>query len=336
MSYARLADGTLRSCGREVFGELGDGGNNDDGRNVPGAVASITGAVQISAGSNYALAVRNDGSVVFWGQLPGGAAQAAAPTAMAGVSSAVSSCAGASPIALLADGSVVTMSPGGGPLPVAGLANVTAISCGATHYLALLADGSVRSWGRNNKGQLGNGTLVDSAAPLIPNGLGSGVVALAAGYEHSLVLRADGTLFAFGDNARGQLGDGSTTSRPVPQGVPALASVVRIAAGGSNSMALRSDKLPFVWGDNTWGQLGGGSANATPVTTPAVVPGVTTAQQIAIGWNPSTAGGGSTVLAGLDDGSVLGWGLNSGGKACVGSSGPLISSPMTIPGLNIN
>ena len=327
----RLTDGTMRTCGTEFFGELGDGGAASDDRDVPGPVAALTsGVVQFSIGIFSALATRNDGTVWRWGMSASGSDPT--PTPVSGVSTATAVCAGASAIALLSDGTVLPVTGSAGP-PVAGITTATAIACGAGgHFLALLADGTVKAWGRNLEGQVGNGAFAAQVTtPATVSGL-AGVVAIAGGYNHSLALRNDGTVWTWGANGKGQLGDGSTTNRNLPVLVPSFPSVVRIAGGGDNSMALRSDGVPYVWGSNGFGELGSGTLAVTHSVTPVTVAGLAGVIDMAIGARPDR----STGFAVLADGSVKVWGNNGEGQACIGSSNPLIATPTTVPGVNVN
>src|SRR5207302_904281 len=97
-----------------------------------------------------------------------------------------------------------------------GLSGVTAVAAGASHSLALLSNGTVMAWGDNANGQLGNGAISrGEVTPVAVSGL-SGVTAIAAGSTHSLALLGGGTAMAWGNNANGQLGNGTTTSSDVP------------------------------------------------------------------------------------------------------------------------
>jgi hypothetical protein len=136
--------------------------------------------------------------------------------------------------------------------------------------LALLADGTVRSWGNNNACQLGSGN-VDTAyfatTPVMVQGL-TGVVAIAAGFDHSLALLLDGTALAWGYGNEGELGNGvfqKNSCTPVP--VSNLGGVVTISAGWYHTLALLADHTVRSWGYNAWGQLGDGTITdrATPV-----------------------------------------------------------------------
>src|SRR5262249_61858267 len=104
--------------------------------------------------------------------------------------------------------------PGGGGVPVlvGGVPNAVAVAGGGFHSMALQLDGSVYAWGRNDHGQVGDGSTTNRTTPVPVGGL-SGVVALGAGESHSFAIKADGTVMAWGWNYMGKLGDGTTTER---------------------------------------------------------------------------------------------------------------------------
>ncbi|MEX2237778.1 MAG: RCC1 repeat-containing protein, partial [Dehalococcoidia bacterium] len=226
----------------------------------------------------------------------------------------------------LGDGGTNTSQPT--PVTVSGLATVTAIAAGAAggaHSLALLSDGTVRAWGYDLFGQLGDGgTNTDQPTPVAVSGLAT-VTAIAAGGNHSLALLSDGTVRAWGYDGEGQLGDGGTnTEQPTPVAVSGLATVTAIAAGGAHSLALLSDGTVRAWGDDLFGQLGDGGTN-TDQPTPVAVSGLTAVTAIA-------AGGGHS-LALLSDGTVRAWGLDSSGQLGDGGTNTDQPTPVAVSGL---
>ncbi|WP_233612067.1 Ig-like domain-containing protein [Corallococcus sp. AB045] len=145
---------------------------------------------------------------------------------------------------------------------------------------------------------------------------------LAAGQFHTLALKQDGTVWAWGNNGEGQLGDGTTTDRLTPVQVPGLTGVAALAAGLSHSLALKQDGTVWAWGHNGHGQLGDGTTIRR--LTPVQVPGLTGITAL--------AGGGSHSLALKQDGSVWAWGFNSQGQLGDGTVTHRLT-PGQVPGL---
>ena len=139
---------------------------------------------------------------------------------------------------------------------VPGLSNVVAISAGGTHSLALRSDGTVWAWGKNSYGELGyTGCTSPCPTPTQVSGL-PGVVAIAVGRNHSLGLASDGTVWTWGLNSVGQLGNATCTYPspcPTPTQVSGLSSVVAIEGGEGHSLALDSDGDVWAWGYNGTG-----------------------------------------------------------------------------------
>ncbi len=159
------------------------------------------------------------------------------------------------------------------PVTVTGLSGVVDVVGGRDMSYARLADGTVRSWGGGANGELGNGTLTArQTRPVTVTGL-TGVVALAAGRNHGLALRSDGTVMAWGLNSSGQLGNGTKTSRSTPVQVSGIAGAIAVAAGADHSVALLADGRVFAWGEAGRGQLGqrqyDGPHHARPGDRPA-------------------------------------------------------------------
>ena len=188
------------------------------------SAANSLGFRQAVAGKNYALFLRADGTVHFWGSR----------------------------------GSVYTY---GAAMRVSGIEDIVAVAAGAHHSLALKADGTVWAWGANDRGQVGNGTYSDSCErPDQVAGL-SGIVAIAAGEYHSLAVKNDGTVWGWGDNSTYQIGQHAPTTTPTPVMKGGIGSVVSVAAGGRRSVALKADgtvwqwgfwQIPLPWGDSTY------------------------------------------------------------------------------------
>jgi alpha-tubulin suppressor-like RCC1 family protein len=186
---------------------------------------------------------------------------------------------------------------------------VTAIAGGQYHSLALTSAGQVLAWGDNSFGELGNGTINSSSTPVsvsLPSG--TTVTAIAGGFEHSLALTSSGQVLAWGNNASGQLGNGTNnrSSTPVAVSLPSGTTVTAIAGGGYHSLAVTSTGQVLSWGYNADGQLGNGTTTNSSTPVQVSLPSGTIVTAI--------AGGGYHSLAVTSSGQVLAWGDNSVGE----------------------
>ena len=129
---------------------------------------------------------------------------------------------------------------------------------GGYHTLALKSDGTLWAWGRNDEGELGDGTYVDRRSP-VQIGSDTDWAKISAGAYHTMALKNDGTLWAWGSNDYGQLGDGTYVDRRSPVQVGSDTDWTKIAAGGFHTMALKNDGSLWAWGRNDYGQLGDGT-----------------------------------------------------------------------------
>ncbi|MEU1626150.1 hypothetical protein ABZ746_12655 [Streptomyces sp. NPDC020096] len=225
--------------------------------------------------------------------------------------------------------------PGQTPPCTPPLQHVRAMAGGGRHSLALLPNGTVLAWGNNTFGQLGDGTTIGRTTPVRVCAVGqtapctrflTGVRAIAAGLSHSLALLNNGTVVAWGANASGQVGDGTTINRLTPVRVCApgqtapctrfLTGVRAISAQseGVFSMALSLSGTVLSWGDNRTGQLGDGTT--TNRTTPGRVcaPGQTAPCTRFLRHVRAISAGSFLSLALRPNGTVLSWGANSFGE----------------------
>ncbi len=189
------------------------------------------------------------------------------------------------------------------PVLIEGLNEVTSVSGGEGHGLALLASGTVMAWGRNQYGELGDGTTERSDVPIAVPGL-ENVTAVSAGADFSLALLRGGTVMAWGAGGHGQLGDGSTENSDVPVPVSGLEGVSAIAARGGRALALLEDGTVVAWGNNANGELGDGSTESSDV--PVAVSELSGVTAIAAGPNQS--------LALVSGGAAWAWGDNEQGQ----------------------
>jgi alpha-tubulin suppressor-like RCC1 family protein len=151
------------------------------------------------------------------------------------------------------------------------LPKATAVSTGPGHACALLSNATVKCWGSNRTGELGDGTHTRRLTAVAVQGLAD-AISVSAGFRMSCALLADGTVRCWGANDLGQLGDGTTTSRSTPVAVQGLTGAVAVSAGSSSACALLADHTVVCWGDNSRGELGNGTRVGSP--TPAAVPGL--------------------------------------------------------------
>lgn len=225
----------------------------------------MTGAVAVVANQRHACGLAEDGSVTCWG---------------------------ANLYGQLGDGS--TEDAEVGRSDVVGIADATALSAGDDFSCAVIDDGSVRCWGFNLSGQIGDGTTLNIAMESREViGLRT-AVDVAAGGNHACALLADTTVRCWGGNEFGQLGDGSTEDRSEPVEVDGLRDVAALSAGRGFTCALSRDTSVSCWGVNGLGQLGGDGGDRR---SPAEVPGLDGVVAIASGLLGSCTAGADGVVA---------------------------------------
>ncbi|MDD2891186.1 MAG: T9SS type A sorting domain-containing protein, partial [bacterium] len=158
------------------------------------------------------------------------------------------------------------------PTIINGLTNVTKIASGGMHTLALLSDGTIKSWGDNIYGELGVGDTIDRHSPVTVPGI-TNAIEIAGGSYHSIALLSDSTIKIWGHNIYGELGLGDTINRYSPVTVPGITKVVAISAGRHHTIIILSDGTVKAWGHNGFGQLGigGTNNNRNPVTVPGII-----------------------------------------------------------------
>ncbi|MEE4496240.1 RCC1 domain-containing protein [Streptomyces sp. BE230] len=302
---ALLTDGTVQSWGANGSGQLGDG--SVFSHNAPGQVVNLSNAVGIAAGGGHSLALLDDGTVMAWGrnnygQLGNGTnSDSSVPVRVEGLNKVVAIAGGLNhSLALREDGTVwawgynINGQLGDGtsasrnvPSPVGGLSGVTRIAAGCNHNLALVGasdskGNTVKAWGYNATGQLGDNSTINRYTPVDTQGIWlGGISQIAAGCNHSLaVTDHDDKLKVWGQNTSGQLGDGTTDYRITPVPVPGLKGVQLVTGGREHTVALLGDGTVRSWGANGSGQLGNGTTtdSSTPMTT---LTGLTGADKIA-------------------------------------------------------
>lgn len=269
---ALTSTGGAKCLGYNFQGQLGDG-NTNSGHNTAANVSGLSSgvsAITAAGGDTTAYACALVGA--SWGVKCWGAGYSSSP---ANVNSSLNN-------------------------------GVNAITAGDEHTCALLS-GSVKCWGMNGNGQLGNGTTTNSGTtPVAVSGI-STASAIAAGGTHTCALLTSGSVKCWGAGSYGQLGNGSTSSNTTPVDVSDLSNAIAIVTGKNHTCALLADGHVQCWGDNYYGQLGNGLASlGMRMTTPTDVDGLSNAIAIAAGDNHTCA-----LLA---NGNVKCWGNNAYGQ----------------------
>jgi alpha-tubulin suppressor-like RCC1 family protein len=296
-SVALKSDGEVYSWGMATNGQLGDG--NISNRYIPtGALGGMPACVVISAGEYFTATVDHVGRAWAWGFNSSGQ---------------------------LGNGTVATSLI---PVQVVGSGGNGSIACGAYHVLSTNTLGAIVSWGGNDHGQLGIGSKLNKRKYIDIQGILDilplpDVIRATGGHQHSLALKNDGTVWAWGLNNYGQLGDGTTTNKLSPVQVSGLTGIIDIQAGWYHSLALKNDGTVWAWGWNDYGQLGDGTT--TTITTPVQVLGgsMGSVNAIEAGWFHS--------LAITSAGAIWAWGGNDDGQLGDGTT-TTRTSPVSVAG----
>jgi hypothetical protein len=191
-----------------------------------------------------------------------------------------------------------------------GLGCAVALAAGLHHSCAINSDSTLFCWGNNYEGALGDGTTVHKPSPVQVTALGTGVVQVSAGRGYSCARKIDGTLWCWGYNLDGVLGDGTKFDKPSPVQVSALGtSVAEVAAGASHTCARKTDGTLWCWGSNYLGQLGDGTSTDKSLPVQVVSLGASVLGVAAGGF--STYG---HACARTSDNSLWCWGCNYDGE----------------------
>jgi len=286
MHSVAFRNSTTMAWGYNAFGQLGDDSTTE--RTEP-KFTGLFGMTGMSVGSNHSLAFMNNSTVRAWGYNGYG---------QLGNS----------------DSNFESKKV---PVKVSNISGVIAVAAGGFHSLALDKDNNVWAWGSNSNGRLGIGTTDNSNYPqqvttTNTGGAFTNITSIAAGGSHSVALKSDGTVWTWGYNGNGQLGDGSTADRYKPVQVyinatTTLTDVKLIAAGGAFTVAVDNSNNIWAWGYNGYGQLGQNPTTTTTSNYAVQVTGVT-------GTIVAISAGADHVLALTSIGELWVWGLNRYGQ----------------------
>ena len=277
-SCALTTKGAVKCWGSNNYGQLGD--NTTTNALTPVAVYGLgKGIKAISAGNFFACALTTKGAVKCWGantygQLGNGATTGSAkPVAVSGLGKGVKALTGGGyhACALTTKGAPKCWGYNGEgelgnntkvnsavPVAVYSLSKgIKALSAGSYSTCGLTTKNTVKCWGYNGDGELGDGTTTSSLKPVATVGLGKKVKAIAFGDIHGCAVNTSGLAKCWGYNGYGALGDNTTTSSSTPVEVYNPGGKIKaVAAGGYHSCALTTKGVITCWGFNAYGQLG--------------------------------------------------------------------------------
>jgi len=208
---------------------------------------------------------------------------------------------------------------------VGGFTDWCQVSAGGFHTAAVRTNGTLWAWGRNNVGQLGDGTLTSSRlSPVSVVGGFTNWCQVSAGCFHTAAVRQNGTLWAWGYNSYGRLGDGTTTSKRSPVSVVGgFTDWCQVAASDFHTAAVRQNGTLWAWGRNNYGQLGDGTLTSSRLSPVSVVGGFTNWCQVSAGFNHTAAV--------RTNGTLWAWGSNGNGRLGNGTTTNR-SSPVSVVG----
>ncbi len=317
-----LVSGSVYCWGQNDYGQLGNNSTTDSSRPVQVRVSTnayLTNVTQISAGGGHTCAVRSDTSVWCWGYNAFGQV-----------------------------GDNTTTTPRRMAVQVhinnsnTHLSGAVEVAAGHNHSCARLSDGTVRCWGYNAYGEVGDGTTTNRDTAILvvgPGGTGtlSGVVSIGngsgSGRFHSCARLSDGSIYCWGDNEHGELGDGTTTNRSYPVRAGDISTAISISAGEYHSCATLEDGTAMCWGAAAFGQVGDGTTANTSTPVPVIGPGgfglLTGVATVSAGGGNWPDGSGTDnyehTIALLSDGTVVSWGQNNFGQLGDGTTTMSIS-----------
>lgn len=315
-------DGTLWAWGQNAAGALGDGTTID--RNIAIQIGTDNNWKTLAAGENHSLGVRTDGTLWAWGDNFYGELGIGSDTdqynpIQVGNSNDWKSVFAGNyrSFAIKKNGTLWGWGAGGWgalgignivfvdtPTQVDASTNWESIVTGWSHTIAIKTDGTLWSWGYNKDGELGDASPFMERDTPGQIGFSNDWKSIETGYFHTFAFKKDGTLWAWGFNQNGELGDGTTINRYVPIQIDSANEWKTIKAGYLYNIGIKNDGSIWAWGDNSGGQFGDGTTISDSIPRQRVI-SKNWKNVIALHWN---------TFGIKDDGSLWGWGYNMEGE----------------------
>ncbi len=291
-----FTQGGIWGMGYNEWGQLSDNTNVSKSSPIQ-TIAGGTNWKLISGGGYHTAAIKTDGTLWTWGNNDHGQL-----------------------------GDNTTAHKSSPAQTVAGGTNWKYVSCGVAHVVAIKTDGTLWSWGNNGHGQLGDNTITHRSSPIQTIVNGTNWKVISTPHRSTVALKTDGTLWTWGDNQWGQLGDETITHRSSPIQTVAGGTnwkLIAMAVDGSHCAAIKTDGTLWNWGNNESGQLGDNTSDkkSSPIQT---IAGGTNWKSISTGFQHT--------VAIKTDGTLWGWGQNWFGNLGTGNQAYPMTPIQTITG----